>query len=132
MEPEAIRPRCWFGRRCPLKMAQRYPEVLRAYEFAMKAVSRHEHKGERAGEVEYSTERSAIKFACWAFGLKARDRLRAIALVEVVVMGARIGADWVTERRLAKVMVGTPHETPDHQLVLSLDEPDPDDEDFDG
>lgn len=111
-------------------MAQRFPEVLRAYEFAMKAVSRHEHKGERAGEVEYSTERGAIKFACWAYGLKARDRLRAIALVEAAVTGSRIGVDWVMERRIAKSMIGTPHEQPDHQFILSLDEPEP--EDLDG
>lgn len=103
-------------------MAQRYPEVLTAFEFSMMAISRVEHeRGERAGQVEYSTTREAIQFACWARGLKPRDRLRAIELVMTALQGCKLGADWETTRAVAELRLGTEHEQPEDRLALDLD-----------
>lgn len=123
-EPEGERPACWYGRSCPFKMAEHNPEVLRAYEFAMQAISRIEHtKGERAGTVEYSTTREAIQFAAWAEALHAADdRQGAIALVEHTLAGCEIGSDWETTRAVARRRIGTEYEEPLDRLVLDLDE----------
>lgn len=124
MEPEGERPDCWYGRACPFRLAETHPEVLRAYEFAMNAISRIEHeKGERAGTVEFSTTREAIQFAAWAEALEtAEDRKGGMTLISATLDGCLIGNDWESTRAVARLRVGTQYELPEDRVALALDE----------
>lgn len=108
-------------------MAARFPEVPRAHEFTMLAVSRHERTDPQTHleVVSYHVSHESVRFAAWVEGIKLRDRERALELIGIVQRASELGDDWETTIASAKRRLGTEMEEPSDAGTLTLDLVDP-------
>ena len=124
MEPEHLRPSCWFGQVCPYKLIEADDEIAAAYRYAGHAVvleERYDVKTKATTE-EWTFTREAVQWACWLHALESReDRMKAFDLIMIVGAWSRKGREWDVLRALARAAADGGDVSPEQLEILAAD-----------